>query len=280
MYAVNIGDTTNNWVGRLARLFGNQETSQTSARQLAEWLLIHAGIKWAAVVLGNHDEWNEGGEIIKRMCATSTAHIPVHEWAAKLEFVFPNGSTCRASVAHDFKGRSIYNAAHGLKREAIWHQDGAHVLAAGHIHYGEIGQCELPGGHNPWLIRARGYKDFDPHALVNGYHEGVRFRSPCIIIDPNAPEHERVLGFENIRHAAIVLAAMRSERKSNERSTSRDVHEHLRSKPSGVSGKPSKAKHSRSKKRASSNRRGGVRRADNAVRNATPARRQPKPRNR
>ncbi|MEQ1654009.1 MAG: hypothetical protein ABL897_16110, partial [Hyphomicrobium sp.] len=151
LYGLNIGDTTNNWVGRLARLFGNQETSQTSARQLAEWFLTGAGIKWAAVLLGNHDEWNEGGEIIKRMCAAAPVRIPVHEWAAKLEFVFPNGAKFRVNAAHDFKGRSIYSTTHGPLREAIWHQDGSHVLAAGHIHYGGTQQVEIPGGHNPHL---------------------------------------------------------------------------------------------------------------------------------
>lgn len=209
LYGVNIGDTTNNWVGRLARLFGNQETSQESARQMAEWWLTSAGIRWAAVILGNHDGWNEGGDIINRMCKDRVS-AGVHDWAAKIEFAFPNGATCRVSLAHDFKGRSIYNAAHGLKREAIWHQDGAHLLAAGHIHYGEIGQCELPGGHNPWMVRVRGYKDYDHHALVNGYHEGRRFRSVVAIIDPTAPVENRVMVFGDVATGARALTALRA----------------------------------------------------------------------
>lgn len=215
MYGLNIGDSTNNWVGRLARLFGNQETSQSSARQLCEWLLTGAGINWAAVLLGNHDEWNEGGEIIKRMCSAAPVRIPVHEWAAKLEFVFPNGATCRVNAAHDFKGRSIYSTTHGPLREAIWHQDGAHVLAAGHIHYGGLQQVEIPGGHNPWLVRVRGYKNFDSHALVNGFHEGSRFRSVVVIIDPTAPAAERVSVFGSVRQGAAVLRAMRGEKNAD-----------------------------------------------------------------
>jgi len=209
LFAVNIGDSANNWVGRLARLFGNQETSQTSARQLVEWFLLHAGIRWAAVLLGNHDLWNEGGEIISRMCANAKVTIPVHEWAARVEFVFPNGANCRASLAHDFKGRSIYSTTHGPLREAIWHQDGAHLLAAGHIHYGGLQQVELPGGHAPWLVRVRGYKDHDHFALHNGFHEGQRFRSAVAIIDPNAPGHERCMLFPSIKQGAAVLTAMR-----------------------------------------------------------------------
>jgi len=212
LYGLNIGDTTNNWVGRLARLFGNQETSQASARQLAEWFLTGAGINWAAVLLGNHDEWNEGGEIIKRICAAAPVRIPVHEWAAKLEFTFPNGATCRVNAAHDFKGRSIYSTTHGPLRESIWHQDGAHILCAGHIHFGGLQQVELPGGHNPWLVRVRGYKEYDSHALVNGYHEGQRFPSVVAIIDPHAPASERVMVFGSVRQGAAVLAAMRGDK--------------------------------------------------------------------
>jgi hypothetical protein len=210
LYAVNIGDTTNNWVGRLARLFANQETSQTSARQLAEWFLLEAGIKWAAVLLGNHDSWNEGGEILSRMCATARVEIPVHDWVAKLEFVFPNGNKCRASLAHDFKGRSIYSTTHGPLREAIWMQDGAHILCAGHIHYGGLQQVELPSGHCPWLVRVRGYKEHDSFALYNGFHEGNAFASAMAIIDPNAPENERVTMFGSLKQGAAVLKAMRS----------------------------------------------------------------------
>lgn len=213
LYAANIGDTTNNWVGRLARLFGNQETSQTSARQLAAWLLTGAGIKWLAVILGNHDEWNEGGEIIKLMCAAAKVEIPVHEWQAKLELVFPIGDPVRLNLAHNFKGASIYSSLHGIRREAIWCQDGTDIFAAGHIHFGEMGQIELPGGHNPWLFRARGYKHFDPHALVNGYHNGNRFRCPVVIIDPRLPKGQNVMGFAEVRQAAAVLELMRNNAK-------------------------------------------------------------------
>jgi hypothetical protein len=215
LYAINIGDTTNNWVGRLARLFGNQETSQTTARQYAEWFLTKAGIKWAGIIIGNHDEWNEGGEILRRMCAP--VKVPVHDWVAKIDFVTPNGSVFRGSFAHDFKGRSIYSTTHGPLREAIWNPDGAHLLAAGHIHFGGMQTVELPGGRVVNLCRARGYKDDDHHALVNGFHEGQRFRSTVAIVDPNAPEHERIMLFPSIRQGAAVLRALRSNQDVGKR---------------------------------------------------------------
>ena len=44
LYAINIGDTTNNWVGRLAKLWANQDTSSRTARKMAKWLLHDSGV--------------------------------------------------------------------------------------------------------------------------------------------------------------------------------------------------------------------------------------------
>lgn len=212
MFAVNIGDTTNNWVGGIARLFGKQETSQTSARQLAEWFLTGAGIHWAAILLGNHDAWNEGGEIIRRMVAGAKIESPVSDWAAKFELEFPNGSKVHVNAAHDFKGRSIYSTTHGPLREAIWAQnDDADIYACGHIHYYGLQQIELPGGRVPWLTRVRGYKEFDEYARVNGFHESKFGAASLAIIDPNAPRGTRVTMFGDMVQGARVLAAMRGD---------------------------------------------------------------------
>jgi hypothetical protein len=34
-----VGDTTNNWTGRLARLYADQSTSAAQAWRIAEWLV-------------------------------------------------------------------------------------------------------------------------------------------------------------------------------------------------------------------------------------------------
>ncbi|HQX85044.1 MAG TPA: hypothetical protein PKV23_06110, partial [Aestuariivirga sp.] len=46
MYAVNIGDLTDNWVGRLVRLYADQEMSKKQAWKLAKYLMRDSGIKW------------------------------------------------------------------------------------------------------------------------------------------------------------------------------------------------------------------------------------------
>ena len=49
MYAGNIGDTTNNWVGSLKRLYAHQSTTYDEGVRLAEWLLTSY---WATTMAG------------------------------------------------------------------------------------------------------------------------------------------------------------------------------------------------------------------------------------
>lgn len=53
MFAGHIGDLTNNWIGRLARLYAHQSTTGKQAVKLAEWMLGLAPNLY--VVAGNHD---------------------------------------------------------------------------------------------------------------------------------------------------------------------------------------------------------------------------------
>lgn len=55
LYGANIGDTTNNWAGRLARLYAEQDASVKTARRLAKWFLLESGVPWLVWIMGNHD---------------------------------------------------------------------------------------------------------------------------------------------------------------------------------------------------------------------------------
>lgn len=213
VYAINVGDYTNNWVGRLTALYAEQESSKHTGRRLAHWLLVESGITWAAVVTGNHDAWNEGNAIIREMVGKAHVNIPVHDWTAKIEICTPKGTPVRINASHDFKGKNQFSTTHGLVKEAIWFQDGADILCAGHIHFGGLQQVELPGGHTPWLVRVRGYKWHDEHALVNGFHEGQAFGSVMAIVDPTKPKGQHIFIVPSLQQGAEILTQMRATRK-------------------------------------------------------------------
>ena len=61
LYAVNIGDSTNNWTGRLARLWANQDTSAHTAKRLVKHYLAERGIPWFLWLHGNHCDVGRAG---------------------------------------------------------------------------------------------------------------------------------------------------------------------------------------------------------------------------
>lgn len=183
LFAVNIGDTTNNWVGRLTRLFGNQDTSQATARKFARWLLLEAGVTWLLWVMGNHDSWNEGSEILRQMGGQI---VTMEDWSAKFKLVFPNGRECKVWAQHDFKGYSMWNSLHGPQRAAHTKAE-AHIYAAGHTHNWALHQEESASrDFTYWLARARGYKFIDSYAEQLGHASQKEGAAILAVIDPAA----------------------------------------------------------------------------------------------
>lgn len=130
LFSVNIGDTTNNWIGRLVRLYAHQETSAKTAGKLAKWFMCDSGVKWIAVLLGNHGMWGDFGSFLR---ALNAANIPMDDWQAQFRLVFPNGREVRVWASHDFAGNSMWNSLHGPQRAAHTKAE-AHIFACGHKH--------------------------------------------------------------------------------------------------------------------------------------------------
>lgn len=206
LYGANIGDTTNNWVGRLMRLFAKQDASQDTARRLAEWFMSGSGVPWLVWLIGNHDEWNDGAEILKRM--NIHKRVPVMNWEARFEVIFKNKTAVRVHAAHDFPGSSIYNTLHGPTKTARFggHAD---LYVCGHKHTPGTAWFPAESGRTPVLARARGYKWHDDHALVNGFSQYDCGAAILTIIDPTASQAGRVLAFPDVAQGVKVLKALR-----------------------------------------------------------------------
>lgn len=183
LYAVSVGDVHNNWVGRLEKLYGNQETSVKTARKLIEWLLVDSGVPWWLWIHGNHDAWNNGIPIIEGMNAHS---IAMEDWQAKVTLRSPNGHELRMWVAHNFPGTSQWNKLHGPQKAAQM-KDWAHLYVAGHHHNWALHQEEHDHRNFVyWLARVRGYKFMDDYADHLGFGEQEYGASVLCVVDPNA----------------------------------------------------------------------------------------------
>ncbi len=207
VYGVNIGDSTNNWVGRLERLYANQETSRHTGRRLVDWFMFQSGVKWLCWVLGNHDTWNEGADFHMRLAKSK---IPVIDWRAQFQLAHPNGTTCRFDCSHGRKGSSIWNNLHATLRAAKLGEL-ADAYLTGHTHnYGcedlEIAERK----HSAWLVQLRGYKFFDTHALYNNFSEYQRGSSVLLIVDPREEAPRRIIQcFDDIELGYQFLSVLR-----------------------------------------------------------------------
>lgn len=183
VFGANVGDTTNNWVGRLARLWAQQSTSAKQAWKLAEWFLNR--IDWLYLIGGNHDAWSGAGDPIKWIQAGKSA--PYMSSEVRLELRFPNGNTCRINARHDFSGHSQYNPTHGpMKATMFGVRD--HIAVAGHKHISGHGVLKNPDdGSLCHSFLVAGYKVYDRYALEKGFRDQHISPGVFTIIDPRLP---------------------------------------------------------------------------------------------
>tara|TARA_R110000796_G_scaffold194379_1_gene310745 strand:+ start:860 stop:1903 length:1044 start_codon:yes stop_codon:yes gene_type:complete len=185
VYGCGLGDYQNNWVGRLSRLYAEQDTSHETAWRLVEWFV--KAINPLILIGGNHDMWTGSGDPLKWM---TEPHSINEDWAAKVAIKFPNGQECKVHAAHDMPGHSQWNPLHGQKKMAMF-KSNAHLYIAGHKHNWELAQMEqVDEGHVSWLARARGYKSSDTYALVRGYDEQNYGQAILQVINPKAESPE------------------------------------------------------------------------------------------
>jgi hypothetical protein len=206
MYAVGIGDLTDNWVGRLVRLYADQEMSKKQAWKLAAYLLKGTKIRWLCHLLGNHDAWNDGPYIIK----ANSPIVPVEDWQSRFQLVFPNGKRVRIHAAHDFPGNSIWNPQHGPQKAAMLLEQ-ADIYACGHKHNWAVNEGEnSQRDFIYWLVRTRGYKFIDSYSDQLGYGSQRYGASVTAIIDPPSDGPRKIRCFPELEEAAEFLTWKRA----------------------------------------------------------------------
>lgn len=210
MFAANVGDTTNNWVGRLAALYAEQGTTAEEAWMLAEWFIGSLSGKWIYMIGGNHDLWSGHGDPLKWISRQAGALYQSSE--CRLELQFPNDARVRINARHDFSGHSIYNPAHGaMKAAAFGARD--HILICGHKHVSGYGILKCPmTGIMMHSIQVASYKVYDRYARTKGFRD--QNLSPCVvtIIDPHAAKESGLVQvFHDPELGARTLTMMRRE---------------------------------------------------------------------
>ena len=207
VYAMNIGDTVDNWGGRLIRAYADNDVSRQTERRLARWFLQDANVPWLVWTLGNHDTMD--GEFATYLKTLNAEKIVMVDWQAEFKLVFPNQREIKINAAHNHKGTSIYNKLHGQKRAALWGAD-ADIYVAGHHHECAITQEETDDNRWITLARARGYKYIDDWATMHGFPVGNVGASIMFVIDPDATSAAGlIIPFADISVGAKYLTSVR-----------------------------------------------------------------------
>ncbi len=208
LFACNVGDTTNNWVGRLARLYGEQATSAAQAWKLAEWFVDRC--RWLYMLGGNHDAWSGSGDPLKWIARQQNTMYKSSE--ARIALKFPNGAEVRVNARHDHAGSSVWNPAHGpMKAAMLGTRD--HIYVAGHKHESAYSVLKDPiNGITMHLLKVASYKVYDRFAKEKGFRDNAL--SPCAVTTINPllpPSHpDMIKVFWEPQEGAEYLAWLRN----------------------------------------------------------------------
>ncbi len=189
LFAGNVGDYSNNWVGRLARLYGQQSLSAAEAWVLVEWLV--QSVKWLYLVGGNHDLWSGAGDPIQWMARQ--ARVQYQANGMRLGLTFPNKRVIRVNARHDFSGRSQWNTAHGPAKAAQmgWRD---HILTCGHTHVSGYQVVRDPSsGLISHALRVGSYKTHDRFAEERGLPNQTFMVAPVTVIRPQFADDDNRL---------------------------------------------------------------------------------------
>lgn len=207
IFGANVGDTTNAWVGRLARLYGDQNTSRKRAIQLAEWFIGRT--KWLYMVGGNHDGWAGEDDPIKWIAKQSgTLYRPSE---ARLQLNFINGDPFTINARHDFAGGSMWNPTHGpMKAAQMGIRDD--LFTCGHRHKSGYGVLKDPATEKTiHTVQVGSYKLYDRYAKDKGFRDQSLGPACMTVIDPVLPANhpDRCKVFWDPHNGALYLRMLR-----------------------------------------------------------------------
>lgn len=183
LFACNLGDVSNNWIGKLSHLWSEQSTSAAESRALVNEFLGRTN--WLFYIHGNHDCWGGGNNLLTQILAQNAAITKEHRVRVGLRL--PNGRNVKIHAAHGFRGKSMWSEVYGAARVAQLDGDHHDIYAGGHIHTSGYAHGMRPSSGRMWhAIQVASYKKFDRYADELGLDSKDLYNCPVALIDPEA----------------------------------------------------------------------------------------------
>lgn len=188
VYGVCVGDWFNNWLKALGHLWKNETTDPSDAWLCLEWLMEQRGDALIAACSGNHDDWTHGPADPVDLLMKKYGVI-YRQGAVRVMLNFDGMRPLFIALRHKWRGHSIYSAAHGITRAAVWGWRD-HLMIGGHIHQDEPRLVSFPDGFRAHVCQVSAFKEFDDFADTHGFM-GPRI-SPVwdLVIDPSRHDND------------------------------------------------------------------------------------------
>lgn len=209
LYAINLGDTTNNWVGRLERLYANQRTTAKEAQILAAGFIKDLTGKWLFHVGGNHDLWSGHNDPLPGLCeAAKATYIPI---GGKIG-IRQGKNLLYINARHTFPGNSMWNTAHGPARSVLMGNT-EHVAVCGHKHTTGQNIIKAPNGRICHALQVSSYKVIDEYAKEGGFRDNTISPACMVVVDHRYQETDPAMiqVFHSIERGAEFMKFLRGE---------------------------------------------------------------------
>jgi hypothetical protein len=205
MWGVGMGDYTNNWAGKLQRIYADQDMTRTRAWQAAAWFFKQPF--WMLLIKGNHDLWSGTADPLDWIARGPAV---LENWQSRFKVVSPNGRSFRIWAAHAFPGSSQWNPLHGAGKAARF-SGSADIYVQGHHHEWAMTQMEDP--HRAaifWALKTRGYKFIDSYAEDHGFFPQQHGATVAAIFDPDVQGPASIQCFGDLEEASDLLSWKRA----------------------------------------------------------------------
>lgn len=208
MFAGCLGDLTNNWIGRLEKLYAEQPTTAREAWRLAEWML--GACPWLYVLRGNHDQWSGPRDPLDYLIGAALVGVDAAH-GVTMEVAGPGWKRpLRIAARHDYPGHSMWNRTHAAGRAAQLDGAAADVYLHGHRHSWGYRAEEGPDGRVWHAIAVGSYKRGDDYAAAKGLRESRHGAAAVTVIRPDVEGPGRITVLWSVEEAADLLGWARA----------------------------------------------------------------------
>jgi hypothetical protein len=189
LYGVALGDYTNNWIGRLERLYADQSTTKSEAYLLAEWFF--KSVDWFFLLGGNHDAWAGSGLADPITWIAKSCGLTYEHQSLRVILNFPNKKEVRIDARHKHKGFSMWNPAHGVSRTVRLKGFRDHLVVGGDKHISGFQPHVDPKTRLiTHAIQVASYEIISRYAHEQDLDDHWIFCCPVTIIDPQYEDND------------------------------------------------------------------------------------------